>query len=485
MRFLPGLILPGVLAVLLAGCGVEQDESMKDSVNPDNIKNSENIENSQITWAMPLDYYEGAGLEENILYLNRLLLEDGYPYQLSFLPLGQEEYDDIIGTGRTDGIDILSLGLGKVGEVKGTAQKLLEAGVLYDMAEYLQSPEGSGLYGAFYEKLWESLTIDGKRCVLPNQYGQNGTDYVALRREMFGDIVQWDGTMEELFRMLDQAELPEGMTPILWEMSLPDIALSMGYEYYHGFFVSQQDGTVRFPYQTEALQDVYRLLHERMLAGELQLLPDRAEQRKALIEGQNYAMLAASDWRLMREEISEEYLFLQFPFTFQTRLSGGVGICRESAQIEKALGLLTLLFTQERYANALLWGEPGVAYELEDGFAVYLDTDQHGSAFIGTLMTGLYDLVYPQESDDFPVNRRDTKWGLYGTEAERESCTAGLLPDISAIQEELAALTALSEEYEDIWQEEDMSAALEEVNRRYEELGGEKIAAELERLLSR
>lgn len=480
-RLLPGLILPGVLAVLLAGCGVEQDKTMKVSASPDNIKNSENAMNRQIIWAMPLEYYEWTDLGENAAYLNELLAEDGYAYQLSFMPLEQEAYDDIISSGRTEGTDIISLGPGAGDGTIGNPQLLLEAGVLYDMTDYLHSPVGSGLYDAFYEKLWDTLTIGGKICVIPNQYGQDGIGYAAFRREIFGDTVQWDGTVEGLLSLADQAAIPEGMIPILWGESLSDISVGMGYEYYNGFFVSLEDGSCYFPYQTKGLQETYGLMNEWYLSGRLQQRPNS----KKIVEEKNYAIWIDWQWDKTREAVADEYVFVQFPFTFSTRVNGGIGICEASSNKEAALELLTLLYTQERYANALMWGEPGVTYELTNNFAEYLNQDDHGSLTLASLMIGIFDLVYPRESDSFPVNRRDTKWSLYDTEAERESRTAGVLPDFSAIQEKLEALAALSQEYECIWQEEDMAAAWDEVNRRYEELGGDAIAAEMESLLNK
>ena len=479
-RLLPGLILSGVLAVL-AGCGAEKDENISNSGSASNVQNGESTGNIAITWAMPLEYYEWTDLGENAACLNELLAEDGYAYQLSFMPLEQEAYDDIISSGRTEGADILSLGPGAGEGTIGNPQLLLEAGVLYDMTDYLHSPEGSSLYAAFYEKLWDTLTIDGKICVIPNQYGQDGIGYAAFRRDIFGDTVQWDGTVEGLLNLADQAVIPEDMIPVLWGESLSDISVGMGYEYYNGFFVSLEDGSCHFPYQTKSLQETYSLMNEWYLSGRLQQRPNS----KKIVEEKNYAIWIDWQWDKTREAVADEYVFVQFPFTISTRVNGGIGICKASGNKEEALELITLLFTQERYANALLWGESGVMYELTDNFAEYLDQDNHGSLTLASVMTGIFDLAYPRESDSFPINRRDTKWSLYGTEAEKESRTAGLLPDFSAIQEKLAALVALSQEYEYIWQEEDMAAAWDEVNRRYEELGGDAIAAELEKLLNK
>ena len=478
-KLLSGLLLSGILAVLLTGCGAESDESGENNGSAGNVQNGESAENISITWAMPQEQYQWTNLDENASYLNQVLAEDGYPYQLSVLPLEPASYDAIVENGGAEGVDILSLGAGGGGGTVSTPQKVLEAGVLCDIKDYLHSAEGSGLYNAFYEKLWEGVTIDGKVCVIPNQLGQNGTDYAAFRRDIFGDEVSWDGTVKGIFELAEQAEIPEDMLPVLWGASLLDISVSLGYEYYDGLFVSLEDGSCHFPYQTEILLDTYGLMNEWHRSGRLQ----QRLYDKAFIAEKNYAIWVNWEWNTAREEVAEEYVFLQFPYTFGTRINGGVGICESSSHREAVLELLTLLFTEERYANALVWGEPGVTYELKDGFAEYLDPDQEGSLILTSLLTGIFDLAYPRRSDTFPVNRRDTKWSLYGTEAERESWTAGRLPDISAIQSELAALAALTQEYEDVWEEEDMAAALEEANRRYEELGGERIAAELERLL--
>ena len=467
------LILLGTLAALLSGCAAGPEETIKDG---------ESTEKIQITWAMPLDYYEMTELGENVTYLNELLAEDGYACQLSFMPMEAEAYADIISSGKTEGVDILSLGLAAEGTAS-VPQKLLQAEVLYDLTDYLHSSAGSGLYGAFYEKLWDSVTIGGKTCVIPNQFGQDGTGYAAFRRDIFGDTVQWDGTVEGLLTLADQAAISEDMSPVLWGASLLHISSSMGYEYYHGFFVSLEDGSCHFPYQTQALQETYVLLNEWYHSGRLQLLPN-SEKRSQIITEENYAICVNSDWRKPQEAVAEDYVFMQLPFTFSTRINGGIGVCSASNNKETALELLTLLFTQEDYANALLWGEPGVKYELTDNMAVHLNKE-HGSVMVASLMTGIYDLVYPMEEDDFPVNRKDTKWSLYGTEAERASHTMGLLLDTSAFQGELTTLESLSQEYESIWQSEDMAAVWDEVNRQYEEAGGAAVAAELEKQINR
>ncbi|MCM1056519.1 MAG: hypothetical protein NC517_02795 [Firmicutes bacterium] len=476
-KLLSGLLLSGILTILLTGCGGGSNESTENNGNADGAQSGE----STITWAMPKAQYELSDLSENVSYLNKVLAEDGYPYQLSVLPLEPASYDAIVENGGAEGVDILSLGAGAGEGTVSTPQKVLEAGVLCDIKDYLYSAEGSGLYNAFYEKLWEGVTIDGKVCVIPNQLGQDGTAYAAFRRDIFGDEVPWDGTVKGIFELAEQAEIPEDMLPVLWGASLLDISVSLGYEYYDGLFVSLEDGSCHFPYQTEILLDTYGLMNEWHRSGRLQ----QRLYDKAFIAQKNYAIWVNWEWNAPREEVAEEYVFLQFPYTFGARINGGIGICESGSHREAALKLLTLLFTEERYANAMMWGEPGVKYKLTDGFAEYLVPGEEGPVFTTTIITGIYDLVYPRKSDDFPVNRKDTKWSLYGTEAEKESRMIGLVPDISAIQSELTALVALSQEYEHVWQEEDMAAALEEANRRYEELGGDRIAAELERLLNK
>jgi ABC-type glycerol-3-phosphate transport system substrate-binding protein len=442
------------------------------------------VDDNTITWVLPGDYSELTDLGKNESYLNRLLKEDGYDFQLSILSVKDADYDydtSVLNLVASGGVDIIGLGLANTADIKSIPEKLFDAGILYDLSEYLDSPEGSGLSQAFYEKLWDTMDIDGGTYLIPNQYFMSGDSYAAFRKDIFGDSVTCDGTVKEIMELVDQADIPENMTAILWDVPLSNISVGLGYQDYSGVFISQEDGSCYFPYQTEELLEAYRLLHEKYIAGTL-VYSDSSDYRDSLVISGKVAVWVNCDWTMTRERVADDYVFVQLPYTFSTTISGGTGICSESTKKEDALTLLTLLYTDERYTNALFYGEQGVDYEW-DQVEVSYPSDDHGSPFIASLITGIFDLVYPDGLYDFPVNRKESKWSLYGTEAERDSWTSGFLVSDMDEKAGLMDLAAMTTEYEYIWQDDDFETEWEEANQKYEEINGEEIVKTLEELI--
>jgi putative aldouronate transport system substrate-binding protein len=468
------------------GCGTSSDQTAIETEtsqkeNTDTVADT-TVDGDTIIWVLPGSYCELTDLEKNESYLNELLKEDGYDFQLSILSAPDEDYAaSVLNLAESDSADIIGLGLADANDVKSVPEQLYDAGILYDLSAYLDSPEGSGLSQAFYESLWDTMKMDDGTYVIPNQSFLAGTSYAAFRKDIFGDSVMCDGTVKGIMDLVDQADIPEDMTAVLWSVDLSTISLGLGYQDYNGVFISEEDGSCYFPYQTEELLEAYRLLHEKYMTGTL-VDPDSSDYRNSLVTSGNVAVWVNWEWMMTRETVAEDYVFVQLPYTFSTTFSGGTGISRESTKKEEALTLLTLLYTDEKYTNALFYGEPGVDYEW-DQMEVSYPSDDHGSPFIASLITGIFDLVYPGTQYDFPVNRKESKWSLYGTEAERESWTSGFLVSDMDEKAGLMDLAALTTEYQYIWQDDDFESEWEEANQKYQEMNGEEIVKTLEELI--
>lgn len=167
---------------------------------------------------MPQDYENDMDLQDNIVFLNEKLKKDGYGFtvSLTFVP-GEEEnyYSRMLELLESGDTDIAFLGLDGEQEAMGPSEKLIRSGALLPLDEYLQSDKGQKLYQAFYDKVWETVAIDGTICAIPNQLGRDGTTFAAFNKKYFEEDITFDGSMQELADMLAQTDIPEDAVSLL------------------------------------------------------------------------------------------------------------------------------------------------------------------------------------------------------------------------------------------------------------------------------
>ena len=127
----------------------------------------------------------------------------------------------------------------------------------------------------------------------------------------------------------------------------------------------------------------------------------------------------------------------------------------------EALQLLSLLYTDSKYANLLIHGKKGKTYQLKNGYAYDMEGNVK-SEYAETFITGIYDYIYPWEEEEFPRNRAKEKQSLLGTPAMQKSTLMGFVPDLTDFDDKMIKLYEVTSKYEEIWQKKDFDSALAE-----------------------
>jgi hypothetical protein len=185
-----------------------------------------------------------------------------------------------------------------------------------------------------------------------------------------------------------------------------------------------------------------------------------------VIRGEEYSVLISSDWTSLKDEISDDYCFLQLPYTVQSRTSGSTGINAASNKKDQALDLLSKLYSDEQYANALIYGEENSTYEIQDGL-VYNKNGEPYYQLYKSMYLGIYDNLLCSDYDEFLHDRKATKNALIGTEAERNSPTRGFFVDDSEISDLFRDYLAQEEKLETVWKNRDFDTRLAEITEEF------------------
>jgi hypothetical protein len=448
------------IGIVITGCGGTAQS--RENIDDDDMISEEQDENEKtdnvIVWGVPEEYLEESGIRDTLEYFNNALSEDGYDYVLEFTGIDEEDY--YTSANRlldNNNIDILSLGFDDEYAFTGTAAEFIESGKLYDLTDYLKSDDGEELYSAINEELWDGISYNQHIYAIPNQCGRNGNAYVALKKEKFGDSIT---EIDNFYDFLKQLEGDENYRPILWDSSFSYLCPSMGYEYYNGILVDIETGECYFPGDVECITELLNLMNDMYISGEI-IDASTLTDIKDTIIGKDYSVLISSDWTYLRDEISDDYNFIQLPYTVQSRISGSVGVNAGSSKTYEALNILSKLYSDEKYANALIYGEENYTYKIEDGLVYDMGGEPYYLLY-KAMFLGVYDNLLPSYYDDFIYDRKETKNSLIGTAAERESPTRGFFVDDSEISDEVSLYLEKEQNIENVWKLSDFDIKLEE-----------------------
>ena len=136
-----------------------------------NENKDENISENKIVWVLPEEFIKITKLQDNTVYLNQQLKKDGYNFSVAFKGVsgtGNNYYKDVMKEMKNNTADIASLGLDAKGEKVEPSVKLIKSGVFLNLNNYLKSAEGKKLHSAFYDKIWDTVKINGEICAIPS-----------------------------------------------------------------------------------------------------------------------------------------------------------------------------------------------------------------------------------------------------------------------------------------------------------------------------
>ncbi len=450
-----------------------------------NENKDENISENKIVWVLPEEFIKITKLQDNTVFLNQQLKKDGYNFSVSFKGVfGKENnyYKDVMKEMKNNTADIASLGLDAKGEKVEPSVKLIKSGVFLNLNNYLKSAEGKKLHSAFHDKIWDTVKINGEICAIPGQTSQDGTAFAAFNKKIFGKNIAFDGSsMQELDGILNKVKLPKGTNGILWQLAFRDICEQLGYVYENGVVTDIKTGVVSCPFETSEIVEYLKLLHKLYQEKKLVALDDGENSQ---ISNMKFAVWMGYTRDEVFERVKDNTKIVQLPYLFFTRTSGSTGVNKISKKKNEAIQLLSLLYTDSKYANLLIHGKKGKTYQLKNGYAYDMEGNVK-SEYAETFITGIYDYIYPWEEEEFPRNRAKEKQSLLGTPAMQKSTLMGFVPDLTDFDDKMIGLYEVTSKYEEIWQKKDFDSALADAVKACNASESKKVEKELNSQISK
>lgn len=450
-----------------------------------NENKDENISENKIVWVLPEEFIKITKLQDNTVYLNQQLKKDGYNFSVAFKGVsgtGNNYYKDVMKEMKNNTADIASLGLDAKGEKVEPSVKLIKSGVFLNLNNYLKSAEGKKLHSAFHDKIWDTVKINGEICAIPSQTSQDGTAFAAFNKKIFGKNIAFDGSsMQELDGILNKVKLPKGTNGILWQLAFRDICEQLGYVYENGVVTDIKTGVVSCPFETSEIVEYLKLLHKLYQEKKLVALDDGENSE---ISSMKFAVWMGYTRDEVFERVKDNTKIVQLPYLFFTRTSGSTGVNKISKKKNEAIQLLSLLYTDSKYANLLIHGKKGKTYQLKNGYAYDMEGNVK-SEYAETFITGIYDYIYPWEEEEFPRNRAKEKMSLLGTPAMQKSTLMGFVPDLTDFDDKMIKLYEVTSKYEEIWQKKDFDSALADAVKACNASESKKVERELNSQISK
>ena len=161
-------------------------------------------------------------------------------------------------------------------------------------------------------------------------------------------------------------KLPKGTNGILWQLAFRDICEQLGYVYENGVVTDIKTGVVSCPFETSEIVEYLKLLHKLYQEKKLVALDDGENSE---ISNMKFAVWMGYTRDEVFERVKDNTKIVQLPYLFFTRTSGSTGVNKISKKKNEAIQLLSLLYTDSKYANLLIHGKKGKTYQLKNGYA--------------------------------------------------------------------------------------------------------------------
>ncbi len=436
-----------------------------------------------IVWIIPDGVTEDE-ISYNVELVNEQLKNDGYSAHIEVKVLPSDTYRRQIIPYLTEGkVDIVSLSMDYADGSTGYAEDLVREGYFEELSIYLSSKEGEKLKQEYCAEEWKTVETDGVIYSVPNQTGMKSGSYVAFNKKYVSEELfsEFSGDIQELEVILDAINIPQGVYPVLGHLTLSDLAIMCKKQEDFGVFFDLETGLAENPYQNpnfclclKKLQSLY----EKKYIGQMNRSAEMEE-----VENGNFVIWISNDYDCLYEDIKEKIYVRPLNFTMTSSLSLSTGINKNSVKKEAALQILTLVYTEEKYTNLLLYGEAGIDYQIVNG-CVYDMQQQQVDAFRKNLMFGIYNHAYPCMMDDLIANREKKKEEMYTSEYLEDSILLGFQADLEKFDQSMLGLYRITEQYSNIWTADDFDAALQEAVFAFENAGGNKVVDELNRQIS-
>lgn len=446
-----------VFSGMLTSCAAKQESAPKESPAV-----RQTISDKEVVWT--IEDTETVP-EENIEKLNQALYKKGYDVAVRFDYISSEwgekaeEYQkELIRKIENQETDIVFCGWGYDSR-PGWMENFIRKGYFLPLDDWLESEQGKQVYRLYEEEIWQAGKVDGVTYTLPNEsvYYRPGsmvsfnTDYVP--QEL---ISSWDGTWEDLYRVVEQMDVPKGIMPIAgppYWFSFADREDPSAYFVFDGLVYDAKKAVVSIPFSLDIFHSFLTFLHRCNEKGYLSKIKmgesDYTDQEIKDIGNLKYAINLNESWEGAEEQIYCE----KTRFCVENSLGTRTAVCANSTKTEEALTLLKALRTEDDLANILVWGSSdrqkvaGKDGELPDD-----------NPLARGYNLGLYDGIFQQS--DLPSDpMREYKKEQLQSSYRIPSALAGFYPDYSGMEKELKAYRKDLDQLFNCWKEKDFQKA--------------------------
>lgn len=489
-KMITRIMIIGCLLCLFVGCNkdttIEKNRAEETAIEMDEAEeNIQTIVDHVITWTIP-DKMNPAIIERNVPRVNEKLKEEGYNFTLQIKTLKSKSYrEDVLSLLETGEADIVSTGVNMADGSLGYSQDFIRKGYLMELSEYLCSEEGRFLKEWYHEDEWKRIETDGSIYVLPSQNNVYGSFFLAFNKRYVTEemLEKFSGTPGEVKELLTSIDIPEEVYGILGtSFSMSSLYAMSGVSAEYGVFYDLATGIAENPFQNELFYKHVQDINSLYTMGSMKVFEERDAlilEQQAVRDG-NFVVWIGYKKDAFYEEIKDTVYVVPVQQSMVNALSSTSGISAKSDNKEEALQLLTLLYTNETYANLLLFGEKGTDYQLIDGYVCnmqgdYLNNNSRSWIF-GTL-----DMAYPCSSDLLVIDKNVTQDKFFASEYYLDSAILGFQPDCTVFSADMKNSMMILDRYSRIWQEENLAATWEKANVEFEFSGGKELVEELNR----
>lgn len=486
----------------------EDNETVENDDTPEDVVEvpERDPDEKTLVWVVSESILPEANVDEEVyIRFNELLQEKGADYNVEFVGFDifqVEEYQDVL-LGlyeNNEQVDLLFTGSAgqatieidhKTGEETYESiqinpnQDLVNNGMLEPFDDYLNSDEGQKLYHQLDEKLWERLKVNG------SIYGVNNTTYTHSKNVLLfnKEIAETMGLqLPEEIEQLDQlselikevSEQNEDVIPFAYLGS--DIKGLFGYSYMDsGIAVDYDENGVPHafnPFENTEVTGLIETLNAFFMKG---YWTDSQRTTNQINSGNFFSLLSVLGYDSYRDGVLDledapiELIDYEWSQEYIAPVKGSsTGIASWSNYKEEAFDLLTRVYTDPDFSNLLYYGIEGEHYELEDGISIPLTHEKRVPSFMSPAN---HFIIHPEEGE--PVNKEELlkEWVASG----ELSPLVGFELDESDIQEELGEITAIYDEYRELWtvQNTDVGNQIEAVNEALHDAGIDDVLEEI------
>lgn len=490
-RIILQIIVMVCLLGLFTGCNrgnAKTDDSLK-IIEKDELENNTQVtENHVITWTIP-DKMNPEIIERNIPKVNAKLKEDGYDFTLQVKIFRNFTYrEDVLPYLESGEADIVSTGINMADGSLGYSQDFIRKGYLMDLSEYLCSEEGRFLKGWYHEDEWKKVETDGKQYVLPSQNNVYGSFFWAFNKDYVTEkmLEEFSGTPEGLKELLASVNASDGVHEMLGtSFSLSGLYAMCGVSGEQGVFYNLETGVAENPFQNDLFYKQVQEINSLYVAERMKVFEGRDAldlERQAVKDG-NFVVWIGYKKDAFYEEIKDMVHIVPIQQSMANALSSTSGINEKSDNKEEALQLLTMLYTNETYANLLLFGEEGTDYQLVDGYVCDMQGEWLSNS-TRSWVFGTLDMAHSCSDDLIVTDKNATQDAFFESEFYLDSAILGFQPDCTAFSSAMKQSMQVFSGYSRIWKEADLETEWAKANAEFEASGGNELVAELNRQIA-